>query len=177
MDVKVQRGSIEATQADAIIVNLFEGVEVPAGATGAVDKALNGAITDVIRSGDYRGKLNEFSVLYARGAVPAKRVIIVGLGQVADFNLDRVRQAAAIVGAQGARSRLHIDRNCSARRGHRADRCGRRGAGCGRRRAAGPIRMARASQRPARTRPGRVVNRGGIRPEQARCDRKRRHSR
>jgi leucyl aminopeptidase len=95
MDIKVQRGSIEATPADVIIVNLFEGVEVPAGATGAVDKALNGAITDVIRSGDYRGKLNELSVLYARGALPATRVIVVGLGKVADFSLDRVRQAAA----------------------------------------------------------------------------------
>ncbi len=95
MDVKVQRGSIEATQADVIVVNLFEGVELPAGATGAVDKALNGAISEVIRSGDYRGKLNELSVLYSRGALPAKRVIVVGLGKVADFNLDRVRQAAA----------------------------------------------------------------------------------
>src|SRR5512143_1835574 len=95
MNVKGQRGSIEATQADVIILNLFEGVEVPAGATGAVDKALNGAITDVIRSGDYRGKLNEICVLYPRGALPAKRVILVGLGKVADFNLDRVRQAAA----------------------------------------------------------------------------------
>jgi leucyl aminopeptidase len=95
MDVKVQRGSIEATQADVIIVNLFEGTEVPAGAAGAVDKALNGALSDVIRSGDYRGKLNELSVVYARGAIPAKRVIVVGLGKVADFNLDRVRQAAA----------------------------------------------------------------------------------
>ncbi len=95
MNVKVQRGSIEATDADVIIVNLFEGVELPAGATGAVDKALNGAITDVLRSGDYRGKLNELSVLYSRGALSARRVIVVGLGKVADFDLDRVRQAAA----------------------------------------------------------------------------------
>jgi leucyl aminopeptidase len=68
---------------------------MPAGATGAVDKALNGAIADMIRSGDYRGKLNELSVLYSRGTLPAQRVIVVGLGKVADFNLDRVRQAAA----------------------------------------------------------------------------------
>src|SRR5512143_1126239 len=95
MNVKGQRGSIEATQADVIILNLFEGVEVPAGATGAVDKALNGAITELIRNGDTRGKLNELSVLYTRGALPAARVIVVGLGAVADFNLDRVRQASA----------------------------------------------------------------------------------
>ncbi len=96
MNITVQQGSIEATEADVIIVNLFEGTEVLAGATGAVDQALSGALTDVIRSGDYRGKLNELSVIYTRGAIPAKRVIIVGLGKVADFNLDRVRQAAAM---------------------------------------------------------------------------------
>jgi leucyl aminopeptidase len=95
MEIKVQHGSLEAIEADVIIVNLFEGTDVPAGGTGAVDEALNGAITDVIRSGDTRGKLNELSVLYSRGALPAKRVIVVGLGKVADFNLDRVRQAAA----------------------------------------------------------------------------------
>jgi leucyl aminopeptidase len=95
MDVKVELGSIQKTSADAIIVNLFEGVEVLAGATNAVDKVLNGAITDVVRSGDFRGKLNELSVLYTRGALPAQRVIVVGLGKVVDFNVDRVRQAAA----------------------------------------------------------------------------------
>ena len=95
MDIKVQRGALQDTAADALIINLFEGIEAPAGATGAVDKALNGAIADVIRSGDTRGKLNEISVLYSRGALPAPRVIVVGLGKVADFNADRVRQAAA----------------------------------------------------------------------------------
>ncbi len=95
MDVKIELGSIQKTAADAIIVNLFEGVEVLAGATNAVDKVLNVAITDVIRSGDFRGKLNEMCVLYSRGALPASRVIVVGLGKVADFSVDRVRQAAA----------------------------------------------------------------------------------
>jgi leucyl aminopeptidase len=95
MDVKAQHGALQDTAADAIVINLFEGTAVPAGATGAVDKALNGAIADVIRSGDYRGKLNEISVLYSRGALPAPRVILVGLGKVADFNADRVRQASA----------------------------------------------------------------------------------
>ncbi len=95
MDVKVVNASIQATAADAIIVNLFEGVAVPAGASGAVDKALSGAISEVIRANDFRGKLNEVSVIYSRGAIPAPRVIVIGLGKVADFSLDRIRQAAA----------------------------------------------------------------------------------
>ena len=96
MDVKVLQGQIETTAADALIVNLFDGVELPAGATGAVDKAMHGALTDLIRGGDFRGKLNEIAVLYTRGALPAARVIVVGLGKVADFSADRVRQAAAM---------------------------------------------------------------------------------
>jgi len=95
MNIQVKQGSIQDAQTDAIILNLFEGVEVPAGATGAVNKALGGAIGDLIKMGDFKGKLNQTAVLYTRGGIPAPRVVLVGLGPVADFDVDRVRQAAA----------------------------------------------------------------------------------
>ena len=95
MDIKVKTGSIQEAAADVLVVNLFEGVELPAGATGAVDKALNGAISDVIRAGDFRGKPNELAVIYTRGAIPAPRVIVVGLGKVVDFTTERIRRASA----------------------------------------------------------------------------------
>ncbi len=114
MNIQVTHGSIQDARADALILNLFEGVERPAGATGAVDKALGGAIGDLIRMGDFRGKLNQTAVLYTRGAVPAPRVVVVGLGPVADFSTDRVRQAAASaakrardLGAQSIASTAH----------------------------------------------------------------------
>ena len=56
MNIVVRQGDIAATSAGAVVVNLFEGVTAPAGATGAVDKALDGAITHLINSGDIRGK-------------------------------------------------------------------------------------------------------------------------
>ncbi|HZW98842.1 MAG TPA: hypothetical protein VFF10_02170, partial [Trueperaceae bacterium] len=40
---------------DALIVNLFEGVTSPGGATGAVDKALNGQLSEAITAGDLSG--------------------------------------------------------------------------------------------------------------------------
>jgi len=95
MNIQVKHGSIQEAQADALIVNLFEGVDRPAGATGAVDKALGGAISDLINMGDFTGKLNQTAVIYTRGGLPAPRVVLVGLGPVADFSVDRVRQAAA----------------------------------------------------------------------------------
>lgn len=95
MDVSVRSGSIQNVDADAIVINLFQGVTEPGGATGAVDKALNGAIRDLIANGAIRGNLNQKVIFFPRGAIPAQRVIVVGLGPEEGFNLDAARQAAA----------------------------------------------------------------------------------
>ncbi len=100
MQITVVQGAIQDVQADAIVVNLFEGVTEPGGATGAVDRALSGQISDVIRSGDFRGKRKEVLVLYTRGAVPAPRVILVGLGKAEAFSREVVREAAAVAANQ-----------------------------------------------------------------------------
>ena len=95
MDLSVRQGSIQAADADTIIVNLFKGVTAPAGATGAVDQALGGAIGELISGGDFSGKLGEVGVLYPRGAIPARRVLVTGLGEQEKFDLEQVRKAAA----------------------------------------------------------------------------------
>lgn len=95
METTIIQGSIQEQVVDTIIVNLFEGVTAPSGATGAVDKALNGAISELIANGDISGKAGQVGVLYPRGLIPAKRVLIVGLGQRDGFDLEGVRQAAA----------------------------------------------------------------------------------
>jgi leucyl aminopeptidase len=94
MDIKAVSGVIQSSSADAIIVNLFEGAQ-PGGATGSVDQALNGAIRELIESGDFTGKPGEVVVLYPRGAIPARRVILVGLGVRETFNAEMVRRASA----------------------------------------------------------------------------------
>jgi leucyl aminopeptidase len=94
MDVKVISGVIQESDADAIIVGLFEDAQ-PEGATQAVDQALQGAIRDLIADGDFSGKADQVAVLYPRGAISARRVILVGLGPRDDFGLDALRRAAA----------------------------------------------------------------------------------
>ena len=74
MNVKLFQGSIQAQAADTIIVNLFDDVTTPSGGTGAVDKALDGAISELIANGDISGKAGEVGVLYPRGLIPAKRM-------------------------------------------------------------------------------------------------------
>ncbi len=103
MNIDVRRGFIQEIDADAVVVNLFRGITRPSGATGAVDKALGGAISELITSGDFRGKLGETTVLYSRGAMPAPRVILVGLGDAAKFDLERARRASAAAARQAVR--------------------------------------------------------------------------
>ena len=95
MDIQLKQGNITAEAADLVIVNLFQGVTAPGGATGAVDRALDGAISDVITAGDFTGKSGETLVLYTRGTIPAGRVLVVGLGDAAKFDLRAARNAAA----------------------------------------------------------------------------------
>ncbi len=95
MEIQVSAGSILDGAADTLIVNLFEEVSTPAGATGAVNQALNGAIETLITSEDIRGELGKVSVLYPQGQIRAKRVIVVGLGKLEALDTEAVRLAAA----------------------------------------------------------------------------------
>lgn len=95
MKVNVQQGNIVESSADTIVVNLFDGVAKPGGATGAVDRALDGAISDLIAGGDFSGKAGDVAVLYPRGMIAARRVLVVGLGKADKLNVEGVRRAAA----------------------------------------------------------------------------------
>ena len=95
MEIQVVAGSIQEQEDALIVVNLFEGVTDPGGATGAVDQALGGAIGEAIASGDVRGKKGEVAVFYSRGAIPAPRVLVVGLGPQDGFGLQTIREVAA----------------------------------------------------------------------------------
>ncbi len=88
-------GDVTTIEADALIVNLFEGVSQPGGATGAVDRALGGPIAELIAAGEIKGKLGENTLIHALGRIPAKRIIVVGLGKQSDLTLDRIRRATA----------------------------------------------------------------------------------
>jgi leucyl aminopeptidase len=100
MQVNVVQGAIQETGAELIVVNLFQGVAEPGGATAAVDRALGGAISERIQSGDFDGRLGQMALLYTRGAIPAPRVLVVGLGKREAWSADRLRQAAAMLARQ-----------------------------------------------------------------------------
>ncbi len=103
MELRVETGDIASWKGDGIIVNLFEGVTAPGGATGTVDKALGGLMTKLIAKGDVKGKLGSATIVHTVDKLVADRVCVVGLGKENEFTLDHVRQAAAN-GAKALRS-------------------------------------------------------------------------
>ena len=105
MEIRVERGDIAQYAADAIVVNLFEGVTRPGGGTGAVDKALDGAISRVIADGGCRGKEGELTLIHTLGKIPSPRVLVTGLGKQEKFSLDTVRTISASAGRYLRRAR------------------------------------------------------------------------
>ncbi len=95
MNIKVVAGDITELGVDAIIVNLFEGVKSPGGATGAVDKALDGAISQLINKGEIKGKLNEITQIHTLGKISPGTVVVAGLGKQGNFDLNKVRGITA----------------------------------------------------------------------------------
>lgn len=96
MELRVMQGDIAAFACDALIVNLFEGVTHPEGGTGAVDRALDGAISHAVAAGDFNGSSGSTLLLYTSGRIPASRVLVVGLGPAADFDFLAARKAAGV---------------------------------------------------------------------------------
>lgn len=97
MKIKAISASIENFACDLLVVNEFEGVKSPGGATGAIDRALKGMITHLSQSGEITGRIGTATLIHTHGKIPAERVLVVGLGKREKFDYDEVRKASAAV--------------------------------------------------------------------------------
>ena len=95
MEIKVVVGDIAKMKAGAIVVNSFEEMECLDGDTATIDKALDGAISQLITQGEIKGKLNEVTIIHSLGRLPASRVVVAGLGKQSELTQDRIRGVVA----------------------------------------------------------------------------------
>lgn len=97
MPVELRTQDLHQVAADALVVNLFQGVTAPGGATGAADQALGGRIGQAIAAGGLKGKLGETLVLFGTDGqgLACPRLVVVGLGKAEAFGQEAARRAAA----------------------------------------------------------------------------------
>ena len=94
MKISVNKGKLAGTESEAIILALFEDKEL-SGEAREIDTKSNGLIGEVIAGHDFEAKPSQVSVIYTRGSLPAKRIVLVGLGKESEFDLERLRAAFA----------------------------------------------------------------------------------
>ena len=94
MRVSVERHRPTEVQADALVINLFEGEKPTDGPLADLDRATGGAITRAIDLGEIRGKLHETTLLTPSGGLAAPRLLVVGSAAEREFSTDRARTVA-----------------------------------------------------------------------------------
>lgn len=92
-EIKVKQCRAEAEAAEVLTFPLFEGEGALRDEAAAVDRALGGALRGLIKGGEFEGKANQTAVFHSQGKIPAKRVLLVGLGKKQEVRLDAARQA------------------------------------------------------------------------------------
>jgi len=97
LEINVESADITGIDTPALVVNLFRGVKKPGGATGAVDKALGGAITQLIEDGEIKGAIGETTLIHTLGKIKPSRVLVAGLGPQDKFDVQVVRRVSAEV--------------------------------------------------------------------------------
>ncbi|MFQ5830442.1 MAG: leucyl aminopeptidase [Candidatus Methylomirabilia bacterium] len=82
-------------EGDMLVVGLYEGERRLPAPLAALDTKLKRHLTEVLGAEKFESKPNQVTHLYTAGAIPAKRVLAVGLGKRRDVNPEVVRHASA----------------------------------------------------------------------------------
>lgn len=91
VDVKV--GWAEVESAEVLVLSHCEGEGLHKQDAARLDHALGGALRELLQSKEFEGKTGETLLYHTQGKIPAKRVLLVGLGKKKDMTLDGIRQA------------------------------------------------------------------------------------
>jgi len=92
MRVDARAGRVETESTEVLVLTHCEGEAFSKQAT-VIDKSMNGTLRELLQSKEFEGKANELVLVHTQGKVPAKRILLVGLGKEKDVTVDQLRQA------------------------------------------------------------------------------------
>ncbi len=83
MEIKVQTGELLQAESDLAVLGCFEDIPLP------------DALADLLIAGDFSGRAGQTLLLYPRGAVAPKRLLLVGLGKREKATAETIRRESA----------------------------------------------------------------------------------
>jgi leucyl aminopeptidase len=98
MEIRVEKGKAEKFSCELLLLFSFEFSEPLEGPIQNVDSEWKGFISSLMKQGDFKGELFERKLLHTQGALPAKRVLLTGLGKKGEFDLEKWRGASSKAG-------------------------------------------------------------------------------
>ena len=96
MNIQVAKGKLEEQSCDLLIVNMFEGTKTYSGSLKSIDDSIDGLLKKELSDIRFTGEFGSSHVLRTAGLIPAKRVLVVGLGKKKAISLERVREVSAV---------------------------------------------------------------------------------
>ncbi|MCH7919826.1 MAG: leucyl aminopeptidase [Planctomycetes bacterium] len=93
--VTTRRADAVTQRTDMLVVGAFSHRKTIAPALRPLDQALAGALLQLYKIGDFTGDGDTQSTLYTNGAIPAKRILLCGLGDRSKVTLTTLRKCAA----------------------------------------------------------------------------------
>ena len=98
MEIRVEKGKAEKYSCELLLLFSFELPEPLEGPIQNVDSEWKGFISSLMKQGDFKGELFERKLFHTQGTLPAKRVLLTGLGKKGEFDLEKWRGASSKAG-------------------------------------------------------------------------------
>jgi leucyl aminopeptidase len=95
MNVTVSAEPLATVAADAVVVGVHADDKKLRDPAAKVNAAAVGALADVLAAEKFQGKAGQVTHVHTSGRLPARRVVVVGLGRRADTTAESLRRAAA----------------------------------------------------------------------------------
>src|SRR3990172_2197922 len=95
MKLTFQARSLSQAEGDVLVVGGYAEEQRLPSPVAALDRALKGLLSEVLRTEKFNGKPEQIAYVHTAGRLPAKRVLVVGLGSRKELDAERVRRAAA----------------------------------------------------------------------------------
>ncbi len=92
--MKFQTKPTDVTKIETDLLAVFVGSEE----AKKIDTTLGGMLTEVVTEEEFGGKEGDMLLIHTHGKIPAKRVVLVGLGKISELSVSDLQTIAAKIG-------------------------------------------------------------------------------
>lgn len=97
MNFSVETRVLTQIKCDLLVVNMHDGRVDQHTFASTVDKKLGGELKKIINKEKFTGKAGQYKLIHTHAKLAATYVMVLGLGDKKDFNLEVVRKGAGLV--------------------------------------------------------------------------------